>query len=294
MLKEMGCGETVKSLKILKKLGEGTYGAVHLCEMSVDGEKVKVAVKETRAGIVGSQTSKEVAEEAELAYRMSRIGAGPRVYHVYAIKFPYKDGQAVYQYIFMKAFAGNLRQFLSSNPSHKDVMAVIPKALTALRRHLEAGVECYDVKPLNFVYERTAHSTTVRMIDYGFPHCTIENERRCVSESSCKNLSKRARELFVALAAQFLFQARSASYHPEWVTEAAERNRAWHEREKVAAAVIEGFEKNKLLRSNYQWYKGARTMSLNQNFQADLQLGALRHKYGLRPRRRRGSKKQSR
>lgn len=280
MLRDIQCGNVLEKLVVGKRLGEGSFGTVYSCKLNVGGKIVALAVKETRAGVIGEQNIDEVGDEAELAYRMARLGVGPRVYDIFAIKFHYPrmKGMVVFQYILMRALAaGNLETFIHKQPPKKQIMAVVPQALRVLRKTLEAGVECYDVKPANFVYEIVKEEkkvkTVVCMIDFGFPHCETDRERKCVSEHSCRGLrGKRQRVLFVALATQLLFQLRRNSKHPEWVAEAAGRDRVWYSRDKIVPAVIEEFKRNKHLRNEYQWYRRVPMAQLDSSFLNDLDL----------------------
>lgn len=272
MLRDVECEKVFKKLVVGARMGEGSFGAVYLCEMEVGGKIVKLAVKETRAGVVGEQSVEEVSEEAELAYRMAEIGAGPRVYDMFAIKFAYGKGVAVYQYILMRALAdGNLEGFIRKQPLEAQIMVVVPLALRALQKTVEAGVECYDVKPANFVYEMGSSVPRVRMIDFGFPHCKIEKERGCRRTSTCRG--GRRHVLFVALAAQLLFQLRRDARHPAWVANAAGRNRLWRSRGKIASAVVREFGRNEHLRAEYQWYRRVPMARLDEIFWEDLGLG---------------------
>lgn len=82
-----------------------------------------------------------------------------------------------------------------------------------LRRHLAAGVECYDIEPGNFVFrvDPRAGSVEVKMIDFGIPHCLTGRERNCARATQCAVLDPRGRVLFVALAAQLLFSSRATA-----------------------------------------------------------------------------------
>jgi hypothetical protein len=281
MLSAMDCGHVVSSLRVIKKLGEGTYGVVSLCEMEHGGRKVTMAVKETRAGAAGKQTFAEIDKEARLAYRMSKIGAGPKVYHLYYIKFPWKKGgenmDAVFQYIFMEAFDGSVAQYLydyHNQDQTAQIVSVVDKSLNALRRHLEAGVKCYDVKPQNFVYRIEPYgNVTVRMIDFGFPHCDIGSERKCANEKSCKRLNEDHYAIFVCEAAQFLFMARSQGRRhgrAELIMKAAEKNKSWHNRYKILSRVLMEFKRNKEIRRNYAWYSDTDDRDLDNQFYNDL------------------------
>ena len=64
------CDERVSQLKMVRKLGQGSFGLVLLCRGMFKGREIDLAVKELHAGSIGSQSPKEVDDEAKLALRM--------------------------------------------------------------------------------------------------------------------------------------------------------------------------------------------------------------------------------
>jgi hypothetical protein len=262
------CNERVSELKVVRKLGQGTFGLVLLCDGMFKGRKISVAVKEMHAGSIGIQTHEEVDKEAKLALRMSRRGAGPTVYDLFYASLSVGHLEATFQYVFMEPFDYSVHQALGMESvfgvsKAEFIAAVVPEMLAALRRHLEAGVKCYDVKPGNFVV-RLAPDTKadrlkvdVKMIDFGFPHCDITREKNC-SRTNCKGLDSSTEVLFVLLSAQVLFMAREKSNMINNVMKAAEKDYDWNRRVGLVQAAMDEFAKNRMLSATYNWYKNGR------------------------------------
>lgn len=288
------CQQRVTDLRPVRKLGAGTFGTVLLCTGRLDGREVRVAVKETRAGAAGEQTYKEVDAEVRLAARMAEIGSGPRIFDMYYVTVlmqrasrSSRSKAAVYQYLVMEAFDGSLASLFSEKgqygaPKEKLVQAAVPAALAVLRRHLEAGVECYDIKPGNFVFRvTTGRGVEVRMIDFGVPHCELDRERDCSRAGACARLDPRGRDVFVILAAQLLALTRldlGGEQAPLALVamRAAEEEPAWRARAGIVDAVLAEFQRNESARYNYEWYrfhgKNVGTARLLSQFRADLAL----------------------
>jgi hypothetical protein len=260
------CDERVSQLKMVRKLGQGSFGLVLLCRGMFKGREIGVAVKELQAGSIGSQSHQEVDDEAKLALRMSRLGAGPTVYDLFHASLPTKKGTATFQYVFMEPFDFSVGDALQKTtvfgvPRKKFIAAVVPAMLAALGRHLEAGVTCYDVKPGNFVVRQAPGKggqlkVDVKMIDFGFPHCDIKGEKDC-SRTRCSGLDKPRQVVFVLLAAQTLFMVREEVSRAQAydVMKAAEKDTIWRRRAGLAGAAMAELERNKMLLETYTWYK---------------------------------------
>ena len=261
------CDERVSNLKMVRKLGQGSFGIVLLCTGSYKGRQINVAVKELHAGGIGKQSKKEVEEEGKLGLRMGKLGSGPVVYDLFYASIALKaKGQAIFQYVLMEPFDTSVSGlFKRGGPTFgatraQIISAVVPETLKALRLHLEAGVKCYDVKPGNFVCRPVNGKgkklqLEVKMIDFGFPHCNIKRERTC-DKVKC-DLDASDEPTFILLCAQVLFMMREDVSRTEAlaVMKAAEQNSVWHRRASLADAAIKEFQTNRMLRSTYNWYR---------------------------------------
>ena len=261
------CDERVSRLKMVRKLGQGSFGLVLLCRGMFKGREIDLAVKELHAGSIGSQSPKEVDDEAKLALRMGRLGAGPTVYDLFHASLPMNKGTATFQYVFMEPFDFSVEDALLKTtvfgaPRKKFIAAVVPAMLAVMRRHLEAGVTCYDVKPGNFVVRPAKGKAgkklgvDVKMIDFGFPHCDIKGEKNC-SHIKCSGLGPSREVLFVLLAAQVLFMVREDVPRAQGfdVMNSAEKDKTWHRRASLAGAAMVEFSRNRMLLHTYNWYK---------------------------------------
>lgn len=276
------CDERVSQLRYVRKLGQGSFGIVLLCRGVFKGVEIDVAVKELHAGSIGKQTRAEVDNEARLALRMGLLGAGPAVYDLFFAEVTDGRRRAVFQYVLMEPFAASVSSVLRSNRRELGlsrsavVAAVVPAMLAVMRRHLEAGVQCYDVKPGNFVVRRAGAGVEVKMIDFGFPHCNIEREKDC-TRAACDHTPPGGKALFVCLCAQVLHMARRDAGRAldAAVMRAAEGDRVWRERGRLRASVLAEFGRNEDFRWNYNWYVNGATSAgdeqrLARQFEADI------------------------
>lgn len=281
------CDERVSRLQYVRKLGQGSFGIVLLCRGIFNGREIDVAVKELHAGSIGRQTRAEVDNEARLALRMGRLGAGPVVYDLFFAEIVDGRRRAIFQYVLMEPFAASAASVLRSSwrqlglSRRAVVEAVVPAMLAVMRRHLQAGVHCYDVKPGNFVVRRTMHgSVEVKMIDFGFPHCIIKGEKDC-RRAACGRLAANDEPLFLSLCAQVLHMARHDAGRAlkAVVMQAAESDHVWRSRGRMRARVIAEYERNEDFRWNYNWYVNGtelskagtdRTLALKRQFEADI------------------------
>jgi hypothetical protein len=259
------CDERVSDLRAVRVLGDGLYGCVLLCRGVLKGREIAVAVKETYAGSIGEQERAHVDEEARLALRMGRIGAGPAVHDLFYAEIPTPRGPAVFQYILMEPFPSTLgpalhaREPVFGATKRQFVVAVAPEMLKALRRVHEAHVECHDAKTTNLVVRRRPGRRLrleVKMIDFGLPHCDISREKDCAREK-CRGLRADRRPVFVLMCAQVLFLARGDLSRADAAAlmKSAEQVVEWRDRAQVAGKALVEIRRNESIAHTYHWYK---------------------------------------
>lgn len=166
------CPRYVKHIKLGEMLGEGAFGKVYSAT-GVYGENViNLAVK-----IVKCKDASEIYNEVEYSYYMSDVHIGPVVYDAFFkvnagyVNNPQKDYPYT-QYILMEPFDGNVQQLLKREdiPIKTKACAVHEMCLLLEDQIFKYGLECYDIKPTNYVY-KIDKVLVVRMIDFGVDWC---------------------------------------------------------------------------------------------------------------------------
>lgn len=166
------CPRYVKHIKLGEMLGEGAFGKVYSAT-GVYGENViNLAVK-----IVKCRDASEIYNEVEYSYYMSDVHIGPMVYDAFFkvnagyANNPQKDYPYI-QYILMEPFDGNIQQLLKRGDINMRTKACAVREMCLLLEDqiFKYGLECYDIKPTNYVY-KIDKGLIVRMIDFGVDWC---------------------------------------------------------------------------------------------------------------------------
>lgn len=156
-------------------LGNGTYGEVVKVMMSepdpLTGEivSIPIAVKIEE----GIKNYGVALNTVRFSRDMGEAGIGPEIYFTF---YTDNDGHGPYtQYLGMEYFDQTASDILFYEADNRIIREVVAQMISLIYRQIgEYGLYCTDIKPDNFVVRIDDGSQpTVRMIDFGFPHCNM-------------------------------------------------------------------------------------------------------------------------
>lgn len=115
---------------------------------------------------------KLLREEAENCIYMSDTKIGPKVYEVFYTNDPKNSRHTkgiVKQYIIMDSMTSNASAAMKNkNISMNDKLIVVEKMFKLLKKQIDLGLYCYDIKPKNYTVNIEHNKVTdVKMIDFG-------------------------------------------------------------------------------------------------------------------------------
>ena len=162
------CSRDVSNVNLKDVIGEGGFGVVYGGSGTYKGRKTDIALK-----IIKNANINEIFEEIEYSYYMSDVGLGPKVYDAFFTKV----GKTYKQYIIMEPFdGGGVKALLSNDITKREKEEIIIRMAQILYKQIfQYGLECYDIKPDNFVYRKKR--TVVKLIDFGKDWCNFIPER---------------------------------------------------------------------------------------------------------------------
>lgn len=159
----------VKQLELGDVVGEGSFGRVYRAIASVafvwdQYNPFDVAVKIVKL----SHDEKDLASmdlEVKYSYEMGKLGLSPKLYDA----FKYLHDKRYYQIIIMQYFRYDGKEAIL-HAKKKQRIEIIKKMIHLVRKMLNNGLYCVDIKLRNFVVSENFKE--VRIIDFGPDWCT--------------------------------------------------------------------------------------------------------------------------
>ncbi len=228
------CSLKVKDISLSSLIGEGAHGKVYKATGVYNSKKIDIAVK-----IIHNANLDEMFDEVNYSYYMSELEIGPQIYDA----FFQKKRNMYIQYIIMEPFDGEVESLLRSNTtSIKFKKYAINKMCLLLYRLLfESSLECYDIKPTNFVYKKNG---TIKMIDFGSTWCKSN-----VNETPFhKNI------IYLILLIQLAYLVKKYSSNDVSVLNQFNNVPIFYHREKHIKDIENEFYKNHALFQIYNYY----------------------------------------
>lgn len=151
-----GGPEFPRHLKVLKQLGRGAYGTVHLCEDSRDGKEV--AVKHVRHA---ARHGKSILREVRLLARLKHDNL------LHLLDFPAVSGPDFEDvFLVLPYYPSDLHKVIQSRQalSDKHVQVITCQILRALAHLHAAGVAHRDLKPANILLSSDCR---LKVCDFG-------------------------------------------------------------------------------------------------------------------------------
>jgi serine/threonine protein kinase len=167
------CSRVFSNIILGKEIGRGSYSSVFTAKATNNnGKLMNVAIK-----IIPKTNMDEMNYEVEFGFYMDESKIGPKIYDAFFIK---KKSEYT-QYIIMEAFDINVYSVLHSNIHQKTKNFVLWQIVKLMHKQLfDCRLECYDIKPGNFVYNRK--TKVVKMIDFGSEFCNIDKVTKSKKE----------------------------------------------------------------------------------------------------------------
>ena len=152
--------EKCTNLKKIKKLDSGSYGNVYLAK---NKNKDKYVIKEIIINKDNKETYDDIQIEIEYSKKMDKLNIGPKIYDVFYCIFKDK----IIQYIIMDAGNGDVSSLISSYISVDIEKMSIKYMIKLIKKQIDNGIYCLDIKPSNFIYYFKNGRFNVKMIDFG-------------------------------------------------------------------------------------------------------------------------------
>lgn len=169
------CSRQITNIRLEKTIGEGAHGSVFLAVGSYGKNNISIAVK-----IIKDANLDEMNYEVEFSYYMDETNIGPNIYDSFFVKNDITNEYT--QYILMEPFIMDGREAIRSKFSPSIKKDIIIQMINLMYGQLfEHGLECYDIKPENFVYNDKTN--VVKIIDFGVDWChSINNDNKPVKK----------------------------------------------------------------------------------------------------------------
>ncbi len=155
-------------IKLIKVLGEGSFGIVYLGEATYEGgsKKHQVAVKFIKEDL-SDDDFEDLNLEISFSYNMGVLGLGPKIYDAFYI---IDDNDKYKQVIIMDYYKHDgTDAFKVANK--KQATEIIVQMIKLLKYMIFTNkMYCVDIKPANFIVNEKLDD--VKLIDFGSDWCT--------------------------------------------------------------------------------------------------------------------------
>lgn len=163
----------LKTLKLEKYVGGGSYGSFFVCIYRNKRLGVKIQVTRSR---------ELVDKESLFSNYMSDVGIGPLVYEDFFLYSKLERNRyGMMTFIFSELYDTNLKTYIRNNPSIKKLLKTVDiMKIKTIQQMFLYNMVCIDIKPDNFVYKLKKAKVTedkIKMIDFGVQFCKFEATR---------------------------------------------------------------------------------------------------------------------
>uniref|UniRef100_A0A0N4Z1W3 non-specific serine/threonine protein kinase n=1 Tax=Parastrongyloides trichosuri TaxID=131310 RepID=A0A0N4Z1W3_PARTI len=216
-------GRLLKKFVIVKKIDEGSFGAIYLARKNSEKGKIKVDEKIDHNNIPENELPEYRVVKAESNYTQGGCGLKIEVQILHKINkiFP-KSEQFVkidtankrknYSYIFMPLLGESLKNLVARQPegrfSDSTWLRISIQALYAVKQLHEIGYIHRDLKPANFVMGHKNDARRCRfvhLIDFGLARQFMykDKEGNLIYRKPRKNVDFRGTELYCSLSMHY-------------------------------------------------------------------------------------------
>lgn len=157
------CFKKITNITLGEVLGEGTFGVVYKAYGMYRKRSVTFALKKMKEGT--NVSFDEYAKEIEYHYLMDKTNIGPKIYDAF---FAGKHDKEVH-YVALEYFDMDVNILLSSNAHVSEKINAVKQMIILLKRQVKAGLDCSDIKPSNFLYDK--NKRIVKITDFGGDFC---------------------------------------------------------------------------------------------------------------------------
>lgn len=168
------CTRNISNIKIRDMIGEGSFGRVYKGKARFGNEDIDIALKVIEINNSTENNIDQIYSEIEFSYYMGENDIGPKMYDAFFIYNP--KTKLFIQYIIMEPFDMDCHSALESDDLTTVEKGDIFTQMVNLyiEQLFEYGLECHDIKPANYVYNRDKN--IVRIIDFGVDWCIFKQD----------------------------------------------------------------------------------------------------------------------
>ncbi|MCS6935884.1 MAG: FHA domain-containing serine/threonine-protein kinase, partial [Chitinophagales bacterium] len=152
-------GESISEYRVVKKLGQGSYGLVYLVDKRTSSGNAKYALKILKLWEMMPEYRKETCERFEREYKCGQIESP------YLIRsFDYGQFMGNPYFVMEYCEAGCVSNLVGKNISFQDINLIATHVLRGLEALHTHGIVHRDLKPENILIDRNNH---YKLTDFG-------------------------------------------------------------------------------------------------------------------------------